>query len=383
MVCNVSFLLQRRASPLLTTDGVGDASKLLVATRVIARGSPWNAARLREVQAHLKALPHVESVTSAAAFPATHAAEIVTKVVGDGADTQADVVIYAGTNLIQTLQLDVVAGRSFSLQENNITMKGCCGFSQSGPVVISRDLANRLFPSGHALGKTISYQGFKGGLRTVVGIVAHLMTNRIAHAASGELEYTMLFPGVPNHWPRPVFALRGNTTDMVALRKDVASVIKHDLGGELYPASHPKVSSYSELHDAELAGEKASVILLSVVTLVVMLVAFIGIAATTQSWVARRTRHIGVYRALGARRQHILQAFQAENLLVMGAGLLLGLVAAYGVNLWLMQYYAFPPLPWRYLPLAALGFLLWGQLAALVPALRAAKIEPMDATRAV
>lgn len=56
---------------------------------------------------------------------------------------------------------------------------------------------------------------------------------------------------------------------------------------------------------------------------------------------------------------------------------------AYGFNLFLMKHYELPRLPGIYLPVGA--FVLWGvgQLAVLGPALRAANVPPVVATRSV
>jgi putative ABC transport system permease protein len=54
---------------------------------------------------------------------------------------------------------------------------------------------------------------------------------------------------------------------------------------------------------------------------------------------------------------------------------------AYGLNLFLMMHYELPRLPFGYLPAGALALWLLGQLAVLGPALRAAEVPPVVATR--
>jgi putative ABC transport system permease protein len=72
---------------------------------------------------------------------------------------------------------------------------------------------------------------------------------------------------------------------------------------------------------------------------------------------------------------------QIENLLVVGAGIVLGMLLAYAVNLWLMRHYELSRLPWIYLPFGAALMLVLGQLAVLAPARRAAAVPPVVATR--
>ncbi|MGH9438755.1 MAG: ABC transporter permease, partial [Terriglobia bacterium] len=98
-----------------------------------------------------------------------------------------------------------------------------------------------------------------------------------------------------------------------------------------------------------LAQPRAAVWLLSGVTLIVLIVTLTGIMGMTGYWVQQRTRSIGIRRALGARRKDILRETLVENLLVVAAGVVLGLLAAYGINLWLMRHYELLRLPWTYL----------------------------------
>jgi putative ABC transport system permease protein len=59
------------------------------------------------------------------------------------------------------------------------------------------------------------------------------------------------------------------------------------------------------------------------------------------------------------------------------------MIMAYGLNLLLMTHYELPRLPLYYLPIGALALWLLGQLAVLGPALRAAAVPPVVATRSV
>jgi putative ABC transport system permease protein len=97
--------------------------------------------------------------------------------------------------------------------------------------------------------------------------------------------------------------------------------------------------------------------------------------------VAQRRKQIGVRRALGATRRDILRYFQTENFLIVSIGVMLGMALAYGLNIWLMLSYELPRLPVYYLPVGVLALWLLGQLAVLAPALRAASVPPVVATR--
>jgi putative ABC transport system permease protein len=382
IACNAFFLLQQRLVPILTPDGVGDPGKLVVAWQIASRGEPWPTSRLVEVESALRALPGVTSVSVAGSVPMETNAQMNGGVIGDSTGRKADAAIYIGDHLLETLGLKLVAGRDFGADEQATQYKGM-GINESGPAIITRALAERLFPGGQALGQVIRIgEDADAGRRTVVGVVEHLMRNKFGQDNRDDIDYSMLFPGIPGMWPMPVFGVRAGTANVELVRKAVKTTIEHELGNEMVQGFDPRYEMYATLRDHALARSRAAVWLLAGVSVVVLIVTLAGIMGLTSYWVQQRTRQIGVRRALGARRSHILHAVQIENLLVVGAGVLLGLLAAYVINLWLMRHYELARLPWTYLPLGAVLMLMIGQLAVLGPARRAAAVPPVEATRA-
>jgi putative ABC transport system permease protein len=99
--------------------------------------------------------------------------------------------------------------------------------------------------------------------------------------------------------------------------------------------------------------------------------------------VQQRRKQIGIRRAIGATRQDILRYFQTENFLIVTGGIAVGLAMAVVLNIVLMKFYELPRLPVAYLPISAAVLWLLGQLAVLGPALRAAAVPPVVATRSV
>lgn len=382
IACNALFLLQQRLVPILTHDGIDQADQLIVASGIVARGAPWSAARLQSVQSELGAIPGVTHASTAGSIPMVTNVIMSGDVHGVGQHTKANVSMYVGDGLVNTLGLKLVAGRDFSEQETTSlgigeTLHG------NGPTIISQALATQLFPAGDALGKQIRIgdEGEHPGMRTVVGVVAHLMRNQLGTDNRNDISYTMLVPDHPDQWAVPLFAVRSGTADVDRLIKTVKRTIQRELGPTSMQGIEPTVETYASLRHRALARQRAGVWLLSGVCLVVLFVTLAGIMGLTGYWVQQRTRQIGVMRALGARRMDVLRDVQIENLLVVGVGVVIGLLAAYGINFWLMRHYELSRLPIAYLPWGALLMLLLGQLAVLAPALRAAAVPPVVATR--
>ncbi|HSN70386.1 MAG TPA: ABC transporter permease [Steroidobacteraceae bacterium] len=115
-----------------------------------------------------------------------------------------------------------------------------------------------------------------------------------------------------------------------------------------------------------------------------LLVGGVGIFTIMTIGVRERTGEIGLLRALGARRRQVLGLFLSEAVVLSAlgglAGLALGLAIAFGLD------QLFPALPVGFSPtfilLAELLAVLIGLLAGILPAVRAANLEPLEALRA-
>jgi len=130
-------------------------------------------------------------------------------------------------------------------------------------------------------------------------------------------------------------------------------------------------------------NDQSMVWLLIAVCIALLVVTALGIVGLASFWVQQRTKQIGVRRALGATRGQVLRYFQTENFLLATAGIVLGMLGAYGINQLLMSSYELPRLPVLYLPIGAVVLWLLGQISVLGPARRAASVPPAVATRTV
>jgi len=382
IVCNVASLIATRIGNISLATGIQEPGlSSLYVTDVNHGGDP-----LAQHTADLAALRALPGVRSAAAVDnslplgqsgfssttcdsksdADHAHQLHTsKARGCG---QAG--IYAGgPGEIATLGVRLVEGRDF--QPGEYVTRGPDGPAAVPAAILSRSLAEHLFPGQDALGKDI-YVGQK--VIRVVGITDTVLADHLDEPASDC--WTMFWPILPTR-ADVLYLLRSDPKDQAQLLKQA-----HETLLRINPERILREErSYTELRHAYFQRDYTMIGLLLASALGLLLVTAIGIAGLAGFWVQQRTRQIGIRRAIGATRRDVLRHFQAENLLIVGAGIVLGLGLAVALNMLLVREYGVAPLPYAYPLLTAMLLLAVGQVAVLNPALHASRIPPATATR--
>ena len=382
IVCNAAFMIANRVAEVTLPTGIDEAE--LSTIQSTGTDANQNAQALHETDlAALRAIPGVESaVAVSSALPLNRndsfgpvcpnrqvfeqALRTSSLFKGGGCELSS---YYDGTpGLIATLALRLVAGRDFLSGE--YTTK-----SDSPVAIISRALADRLYPGQAALGKVMV---MGGSAVRVVGVVAMLARPNLHGLGQG---YTsVITPQLPDS-NSEIYVLRSAPGDRQRVLKTATNaLLKADPTRIIDPA---QVQTYTDIRAAYFQRDTTMIGLLIASALGLLFVTALGIAGLANFWVQQRTRSIGIRRAIGATRGDILRYFQTENFLIVGAGIVLGAALAVVLNLLLMTHYELPRLPLWYLPIGALVLWALGQLSVLSPALRAARVPPVVATRSV
>ena len=381
IVCNALFIIQQRMARMARPSGV-DENNLFVIRSDWADKS--DARRIDvQMQADLIALRQLGSVQDAAplnSFPLHGTGwDNFIKLQPDQVKMTTDSAIYfSDEHGLATLGTHLIAGRNFTASE--IGAQQPRDAMHSAQVIISKDLAQRLYPDGSALGKTI-YVSMGRRPSTVIGITDTLQAHMTGSWA-GPYAYNAVLV--------PARLLNDYTYYMVRARPGQLAAAMRDAPKALYAQSRMRiidrkdgVMTFAQVRQHAYEPDRGMAILMGVISLVLLAITAAGIVGLTSFWVGQRRKQIGVRRALGATRGDILNYFLTENLLIAIGGVLVGAVLAIGINLWMVTQFEMARLSLAYVVVGVIALLLLGQGAVLAPALRASQVSPVEATRSV
>jgi putative ABC transport system permease protein len=387
ILCNVLFLVWQRVQPMIAPSGVAE-DELVLVDQIASPVRPWTAAEVHTGELALSHLPGVRSASAALGLPMI-STMMIDYTLQSPQGAKVGVNGYFGVGLVRTLGVDLLAGRDFLPEEYrdfgvNQPSSGLPATSTAEPLIITQSLARQLFGDQPAVGKMLQVPDEPDGHGyQVVGVVRHLMRNQLTLATDGRADNTVLAAKRIGDTAMLSYAVRIDPAMREVALRGIRAAIKQQFGAMAVSDFPVKITTYAERRHDALASQRAALWLFAGVTIAVIVVTAIGIMGLTGFWVQRRTRQIGIQRALGARRSQVLRYFMLENLLIAGAGVVVGMALAYVANGLLMHYYELPHLPWNYLPIGGAVVLLLGQLAVLAPARRAAEVPPVVATRAI
>ncbi|HET6431741.1 ABC transporter permease [Dyella sp.] len=378
IVCNAVFLISQRLHRMDMPSGVAERELVHLELANIGATSDEKA-RTAEDLAALRQVPGVTDVASVNQVPFGNSSwNSGIKLDLQQKTSTLNMTTYYGENAAQALGVQLVAGRMLQgddyMDFDDVVKAAQAGDTKRLPsvLVITQALAERLWPGQSALGKQL-YLGSDTPLR-VVGVVRTLVRPSVWDDALAQ--YSALLP-VRIYNNNYIIRTAPGDRERV-LQAAIAALKKAD--------PHRVVINkhiWSDMRRDFFRDDRAMATLLAGVCVALLVVTSLGIVGLGSFWVAQRRRQIGVRRALGATRGNILRYFQTENFLLATLGIALGMALAYGINLFLMHHYELPRLPAIYLPIGAIALWLIGQAAVLGPALRAAAVPPVVATRSV
>jgi putative ABC transport system permease protein len=391
IVVNAVFIIGQRVDRIQRPTGLDENNLFLITQTWVGAPTGDDEASIAELDAMqqadvatLRNLPDVQSAIAINTLPlinSTWGGGIGLKPAQEHSTARA--ALYFGDDqMIPALGLNLVAGRNFTAADvNNM---GFRDHNKPPIVIVTKALADKLFPKGDALGKTIYVD--RDTPSTIVGIIARMQVPSVDSWASDWFLNSVLIPTrLDATFAR--YAVRAKPGRLEAAMREApkalyaANPMRVVETGSSYEDS--TVHSFAAIRAHAYRADRGMAILMGVICVILLCVTGAGIVGLTSFWVGQRRKQIGIRRALGATRRDILRYFQAENLLIAGTGVVLGAILAVGLNLWLMKQFQMDRMSLAYVVVGVVALLALGQGAVFAPARRASHVSPVEATRSV
>jgi len=379
ILCNSLTIIHQRLTLSDRPSGADEAHIFAITNQWV--GQPADMEGLLQADlAALRSLPGVVDAYATNSYPLTNSGS------GDKVNLRPDQAhmgshmarYFADEHSIDTLGVRLIAGRNFTAAD----FRPWHGNEQVTPaaMIITRALAEQLFPGGNAVGQSVYLSGDNVHAVPIVGVIDRLQSPWV----SGVPWATSW---VDNSALEPFHYLVQSFFYVVRVQPGQLEALMQRAPQRLYEVHRArvidKVQSLAQARHVVYCDDRGMAVCLSVVCAVLLAVTAFGTVGLTSYWVAQRRRQIGIRRALGATRAAVVRYFQTENLLISICGASVGVLLAIAVNLYMVKSFELGTLRGTYTIAGAVVVVLLGQVAALWPALRAASIPPATATRSV
>ena len=279
----------------------------------------------------------------------------------------------ASAGYFEAMRIPVLEGRGIEEQDRA---------GSTGVAVVNRTLARRAWPGEDPLGKRILMGGgpTDSVWRTVVGIVGDVRHRGLDADPQPEIYLPHAqFPAGTGTALRSLRLVVRSEGDPAALTAAVRAAV-----AELDPdVPLAEVQTMEEALGAWAAERKLTMLLVAGFAVVAIVLGAVGIYGVMAQMVAQRTREIGIRIAVGAVPREIIALVFRQSALLAGLGIVAGLLGGLAATR-LLAGLLFGIAPADALTFAATAVLLAlvATLASLLPALRATRIDPIEALRA-
>ncbi len=321
--------------------------------------------------ARVNAVPGVQAAAAVFRLPLVGLATAIFTVQGkpmpNGTEPNADYRTIS-QHYFRAVGIQLLQGREFNEHDT---------VAAADAVIVNEELARRHWPGENAVGQRLQIALEKTRWREVVGVVGNAKLSGL----DAKVDPAIYVPLAQNSWPN---ALRSNS---LVVRTDadpqsVAATIRQELRAIDPALPITQMRTLEEIIDESLAPRRFNMVLLLVFAAVAGVLAVIGIYGVMSYNVAQRTNEIGVRLALGAQPSDILKLVIGDGAKMTAAGVLLGLVGAFGLTRLmtglLFGVRAADPLVFT---LIALVLALTALVAMYLPARRAAQVNPVTALK--
>ena len=264
----------------------------------------------------------------------------------------------------KVLRLPLIAGREFTAADD-----------QPAPTyaIVNQSFVRRFWLNDNPVGKHVWLGSIPKPVE-VVGVFGDVKNSGLAADVSPEV--ILPFPNLP--WSHLRLSVRAAAGDATALVPEIRQRLAR------LDSSLPlmRIAPLSQTLADARAQSRFTVALFGIFSSLALILAVVGIYGVISYAVAQRTAEIGIRMALGATRSSVLQLIFRRALALAGAGILIGLAAAFALTpLMKSLLYKISPADPVTIAASVTLFLLAALAASFFPARRATRIDPLDALR--
>ncbi|MEP7337018.1 MAG: ABC transporter permease [Acidobacteriota bacterium] len=368
-----ALLFTRSLNKLLTVD-TGFQSEGILITRL--RFGPLNLPPERslpfkqEIIARLQTIPGVQSVTETNVVPLSGNAG-GNQVWQDGTNGQQKVganVSMIGPDYFRTLTTPLLAGREFKESDNATAPK---------VAIVNESFARQVVNSANPIGQRFRVEATPTDPESVYEIVGLVKDTKYLQL-SEEVGATMFYP-IAQVNPSPTGAQLLIKSSLP--QAEITAAVKRTLH-DINPSLLVIFQGFKTMIENSLLRERLLATLSGFFGVLALVLASIGLYGILSYGVASRTNEIGIRMALGARQRDVLWLVLREALLLVLAGLAVGLPVIFLTTRFVATLlYGLPPTDVVSLSFATLLLVAVAFIAGYLPARRATRIDPMVALR--
>lgn len=275
----------------------------------------------------------------------------------------------ADENALETLGINLIEGRNIRADE---VIESQTRDVFPKVVLLTKTLADELFPTGDALGQTI-YLG--DSPLEIIGITEKMKGPWLKDSRPDNVA---IIPFVSASTFQKII-VRTEPAQRAAIMRQIEDIMLEDHNKRVIIG----VRGMDKAKEIYNAADTLMLRMLVVLIVVLLAVTALGIFGLTVFNINKRTKQIGTRRALGARKSAIINYFLVENIIICLAGTSLGSIAAVLLGQSLLNFYSLPALNSLYILSTVVFVIIISVLSVVMPANRAANISPSIATRSI
>ena len=310
------------------------------------------------------------------------------RLAGESQNNFEDGFVFANQNILEILEI--------SLEQGNVEE----ALNQPGNMVISKSKADKYFPQGDALGKTIILDDNPSRPYTVTGVMPDFPKN-------SHLQFSYLLPIEDTNmsWTNQnyfTYVLVDENTNIPALEKKMFSIMENyvipaqlargrapdfieilkTIEYKLQPITDIHLRSDLAMGDGLKHGDIRFVWLFGAIAGFILLLACINFINLSTAKSANRAKEVGLRKTVGAFKSNLVTQFLIESVLFSLISFLIGLLLAWTLlptfNEIAGKSIVFPWEVWWFVPLMAASALLIGILAGMYPAFYLSAFRPVS-----